>query len=130
MATIQKFEDIEAWKEARLLTSGVYKLCKAKALASDFGLVDQIRRASVSIMSNIAEGFGRGGNKEFLQFLAHARGSASEVKSLLYVLLDAEYIDQSTFDRFHAQTSKTEALLSRFIAYLRQSEIKGSKFKK
>lgn len=88
MATIEKFEDIEAWKKARELTRDVYTASKQAAFAKDFGLKDQIRRAAVSIMSNIAEGFERGGDKEFAQFIALAKGSSAEVRAQLYVALD------------------------------------------
>ena len=83
MATINKFEDIEAWQVARKLTHQIYIASNTGQFARDFGLRDQIRRASVSIMSNIAEGFGRGGNKEFVQFLCIAKGSVLEVQSQL-----------------------------------------------
>ena len=85
MATFQKFEQIEAWQRARELTRKVYKITREGAFARDFGLRDQIRDASVSMMSNIAEGFERSGTGEFAQFLAIAKGSAGEVRSELYV---------------------------------------------
>jgi len=88
MATFNNFEDIEAWQKARQLTKRIYEITKKGALAKDYGLKDQIRRASVSIMSNIAEGFERGGNKEFIQFLSTAKGSSGEVRSQLYVIVD------------------------------------------
>ena len=81
MATIKRFEDIEAWKKARELTREVYRHSKVGPFSKDFGLRDQIRRAAVSVMSNIAEGFERGGNKEFMQFLAIAKGSVGEIES-------------------------------------------------
>lgn len=83
MSTFQRFEEIEAWQKARELTKAIYALSNDSQFARDFGLRDQIRRASVSIMSNIAEGFGRGGNKEFIQFLSTAKGSTSEVQAQL-----------------------------------------------
>lgn len=82
---IKKFEEIESWKKARLLTSKIYQTTGTGNFARDFGLKDQIRRASISILSNIAEGFERGGDKEFLQFLAMAKGSCGEVRAQLYV---------------------------------------------
>jgi four helix bundle protein len=88
MANISKFEEIEAWCKARLLTKEIYAATSQGEFAHDFALRDQIRRASVSIMSNIAEGFERGGNKEFRQFLFMAKGSAGEVRSQLYIALD------------------------------------------
>jgi four helix bundle protein len=97
MATIEKFEDIKAWQKARELSASVYMICKRGELANDFGLKDQIRRSAVSIQSNIAEGFGREGNKEFIYFLRIAKGSSTEFRSQLHNLLDAGYIDNSTF---------------------------------
>src|SRR3990172_8363764 len=94
MATIQSFEEIEAWQKARELTRAVYACSGQGAFSRDFGLRDQIRRAAVSIMSNIAEGFERGGSAEFVQFLAIAKGSASEVEAQLYVAFDQGYINQ------------------------------------
>ena len=89
MGKIERFEDIDAWKKARELTKIIYEVTAQGKLATDFSLRDQLRRAAVSIMANIAEGFEREGNKEFRQFLATAKGSAGEVKALLYVALDA-----------------------------------------
>ena len=85
MATFKTFEDIEAWQRSRALTKSIYKVTSQGTFARDFGLRDQIRKASVSIMSNIAEGFERSGTKEFIQFLATAKGSAGEVRAQLYV---------------------------------------------
>ena len=96
MATFKKFEEIEAWRKARDLTKRIYKISRTTAFARDFGLKDQIRRASVSIMSNIAEGYDGSGTGEFIQFLATAKGSAAEVKCQLYVALDQDYIDRAT----------------------------------
>jgi four helix bundle protein len=97
MATFQNFEDIGAWQKSRELTREIYRVSKQGPFSKDFGLRDQIRRASTSIMSNIAEGFERGGTGEFAQFLAISKGSAVEVKLQLYVAIDQEYIDKKTF---------------------------------
>ena len=91
---IQNFEDLEIWKEARRLTQTIYQLTRDSRFAKDFGLRDQIRRAAISIMSNISEGFERGGNQEFIQFHYVAKGSCGEVRSQLYVALDQEYVDE------------------------------------
>ncbi len=99
MAKIERFEDIEAWKKARELTKAIYEITAQGKIATDFSLKDQIRRASVSIMANVAEGFEREGNKEFRQFLATAKGSVGEVKSLLYVALDASLISSEQFNQ-------------------------------
>jgi len=128
MAAIQRFEDIEAWKKARELTRRVYSVSRQGALSRDFGLCDQIRRACVSVMSNIAEGFERDGNAEFRQFLAIAKGSAGEVRSQLYVLLDGGFVDQEQFKELFAIASDTIRLLSGFMKYLQASELQGRKF--
>ncbi len=98
MASIKRFEDIESWQLARKLTQEIYTISKQNGFEKDFGLQNQTRRASVSILSNIAEGFERNGNKEFLQFLSVAKGSAGEVRAQLYVALDQNYIDRQTFN--------------------------------
>jgi four helix bundle protein len=98
MATIERFEDIEAWKRARALTRKIYACSKQGSFARDFRLKDQIRRASVSSMSNIAEGFERDGNQEFIHFLAMAKASSGEVRSQLYVTLDEGYITPQQFE--------------------------------
>jgi four helix bundle protein len=96
--TIKYFEDLEVWKEARRLTREIYRLTQDGKFSRDFGLREQIRRAAVSVMSNIAEGFERGGNQEFIQFLYVAKGSCGEVRSQLYVALDQAYVGQPEFD--------------------------------
>ena len=121
MATIKKFEDIQAWQKAREVSAAIYRLCKQGDLAMDFGLRDQIRRCAVSTQSNIAEGFGREGNKQFVYFLRIAKGSACEFRSQLYNLLDAEYIDQATFDDLYGKSEETERLVGGFINYLNNS---------
>ena len=89
---IKKFEDLESWKKARQLTNKIYEATAEGSFTRDFGLKDQIRRASISILSNIAEGFERGGDKEFLQFLAVAKGSCGEVRAQLYIAVDQGYL--------------------------------------
>ena len=98
MATIERFEDIEAWKQARQMTRVVYELTRNGEFSRDFALKDQIRRACISVKSNIAEGFERGNTKEFLHFLGIAKGSIGEVRSQLYIARDAEIIDQTEYD--------------------------------
>ncbi|MFC1497847.1 four helix bundle protein [Verrucomicrobiota bacterium] len=95
---IKRFEDLIAWQIARKVTNAVYALAKAPLVSRDYGFVDQIRRAAVSIMNNIAEGYERGSNKDFAKFLFISRSSAGEVRSMLYVALDQKYIDQKTFE--------------------------------
>ena len=94
---VQRFEDLEAWQIARELANQIYKITKQESICRDFGFVDQIRRAAISIMNNIAEGFERGSNKDFVRFLFIARGSAGEVRSLLYLGLDQGYLTNSEF---------------------------------
>ena len=98
MSRIERFEDLVAWQKARELTAAVYRVASGGTFAKDFGLRDQIQRAAVSIMSNIAEGFERGSRSEFHQFLVIAKASAAEVRAQLYVALDAGHIDQPKFD--------------------------------
>ncbi|HET7536543.1 MAG TPA: four helix bundle protein [Candidatus Didemnitutus sp.] len=129
MATIRRFEEIEGWKKARELAREVYVATSGGTLARDFGLRDQMRRAAVSVMANIAEGFGRGGNKEFVQFLGHARGSCAEVKSHLYIAEDAGAMDHADFDRLYRLASEAEGLISGLMRYLQGSEVRGRKFK-
>ena len=111
MATFKKFEEIESWKKSRELTRRVYGVSKKAAFAKDFGLRDQIRRASVSIMSNIAEGCDRGGTGEFIQFLSTAKGSAAEVRCQLYVAVDQGYIDESEFTELSALAAETGRII-------------------
>ena len=101
MATFKKFEDIRAWQKARLLTSKVYNITGTVRFAQDFGLRNQIQRASVSVMANIAEGFGRHSDKEFANFLSVAHASVSEVQSHLYVALDLRYISAVAFEELY-----------------------------
>ena len=95
---IQRFEDFIAWQKARVLTTTVYQLTSQGGFARDYGLRDQIRRAAVSIMANIAEGFERSGASQFLHFLAIAKASCAELRSHLYVALDVGYLDQAHFE--------------------------------
>jgi len=118
MAGITRFEEIEAWKAARLLTNLIYKISEQGAFAKDYGLKDQIRRASISAMSNIAEGFESRTDTQFINYLGHAKGSSGEVRSQLYVALDLKYISQEQFAEGYEFTDKTSRQLSRFIDYL------------
>jgi four helix bundle protein len=118
---IEKFEDIESWNEARLLVKEIYRLF---ANIKDYGFRDQIQRAAISVMSNIAEGFDRRSNKEFLQFLVIARGSVSEVKSLSYAALDIGYIDKNIFENISEHCFKLTSLINGFIRYLRTTDRK------
>lgn len=130
MAKIEKFEDMLSWQRARELTQHVYALSKKGDFAKDFELRGQMRSASVSIMSNIAEGFERGGDKEFLQFLSTAKGSCGEVRSQLYVALDQSYITEREFNGLYTGTVEVGRLVSGFMGYLQQSNLRGSKFRR
>lgn len=111
---IKRFEDIQGWQEARILVRQVYQLTSLAPLRNDYGLKDQIQRAAVSVMANIAEGFDCESNAEFARFLGIARRSVVEVQSLLYAALDIGYIDQATFDNLYQQAVKTKALVGGF----------------
>jgi four helix bundle protein len=129
MATFKRFEEIGAWKKARELTQRIYSVSQTGAFAKDFGLRDQIRRASVSIMSNIAEGHDRSGTGEFVQFLATAKGSAAEVKCQLYIALDQAYVNDSTFEELSAMATEIGNMIAGLMMYLRRSGLKGTKYK-
>jgi four helix bundle protein len=129
MAKIKTFEDIESWKRARKLTKDIYAITLQEHFLRDFGLKDQIRRAAVSILSNIAEGFERGGDKEFLQFLAIAKGSSGEVRAQLYVALDLEYISMAQFEALAQAATEVSQLISGFMKYLRDSNLRGSRYR-
>ena len=118
MPYIEKFEDAEIWQAARMLVKAVYQATTQGAFARDFGLRDQIQRAAVSVMSNIAEGFERGSNREFRQFLFVAKASAGEVRSLLYVAHDLGYIDPPTFESLTKQAGSLGRQAAGFIKYL------------
>ena len=129
MKKIKKFEDIESWKSARKLTNEVYKATSIGGFVRDFGLKDQIRRASVSILSNIAEGFERGNDKEFAHFLAIAKGSTGEVRAQLYVALDQGYLPTGTFEQLTSLAIEIGELLSGFMRYLSQSALRGNRYR-
>jgi four helix bundle protein len=129
MNKIERFEDIIAWQRARVLTKEIYASTRIGQFAKDYRLKDQIQRASVSAMANIAEGFERGGDKEFIQFLSNSKGSCGEVKSHLYVALDQSYITTANFGTLYAQADEVSRLVGGFMAYLQQSQIGGHKYK-
>jgi four helix bundle protein len=121
MTTFHRFEEIQAWQLARQLTREVYAMTNSGAFAKDFGLRDQIRRAAVSVMSNIAEGFERRGNREFARFLSIAKGSAGEVNSQLYVALDQNYIEPVVFERLSKLTIELGKKIGALSKYLLQT---------
>ena len=123
---IKRFEEINAWQEARILTKGIYDKTKTEKFSTDFGLTSQIQRAAVSIMSNIAEGFDSDSNAEFMRFLGYSRRSASEVQCDLYIALDQGYIDDSTFNGLYDDTEKVRRMITAFKKYLKNSARKVS----
>ena len=129
MGTIRRFEDLEAWKKARELADAIYKASSKGEFVRDFVLRDQVRRAVVSISSNIAEGFERSGRSEFIQFLSIAKGSCGELRSQLYLALDQNYFTQDEFNLLLEDVTSTSSLIAGLMKYLRQSGIAGSKYK-
>jgi len=130
MATIQRFEDLEVWKKAREICKYIYKLTSKENFSRVFSLKDQIKRSSGSAIDNIAEGFEREGNKEFVNFLTISKGSIGEVRSQSYREFDYGHINQEEFDFLIKETISLSERLGKFISYLRNSEFKGVKFKK
>ena len=126
MGKIQKFEDLIAWQKSRELTRDIYQITREGSFAKDFGLSGQIQRASVSIMSNIAEGFERGGRREFHQFLSTAKASCAEVRSQLYVALDIGYLAQPRFNQLFKQAEEVGRIIGGIrAAVARQFGAKG-----
>jgi four helix bundle protein len=117
VAAIKRFEDILAWQKARSLTNSIYTETSAGAFAKDYSLRDQIRRASVSVMLNIAEGFGRKTDKEFKQFLVQAHGSCAEIQAALYIALDQKYISRQVFQFLYDSADE----ISRMVLGLHKS---------
>lgn len=126
--TIEKFEDLEIWKLAHELTQGIFKITSQDNFNKDFSLKNQIRASSGSIMDNIAEGFERSGNKEFLQFLYIAKGSCGETRSQLYRSYTYQYIDKDTLDEMIGFALKLNVKIAHMITYLKNSEFKGTKY--
>ncbi len=122
MAKFSKFEEIQAWQKAYDVTLLIYKITANERFAKDFGLKDQIRRASVSIMANISEGHGRRTSVEFANFLNIARGSAAEVQSHLYVALGLNYINQNEFDQIYQKLTEISRMTLSLAQYLRTTE--------
>ena len=125
---VKNFEELEIWKEARRLTCAIYDLSKAPKFSKDFSLRDQMQRATVSIMSNIAEGFERGGNQEFIQFLYIAKGACGELRSQLYVALDQGYVDRKVADSLLAVLKRLSVMIKHLIDHLKRSGMRGPKY--
>lgn len=129
MATIKKFEDLKIWQMSRKLSCKVFMLTEKGQFVKDFGFKGQIKDAIGSVMDNIAEGFGRGGNKEFVNFLSMSVGSCCEVKSQLYRALDWKYISEEEFKECSTMSEEIISKIGSLINYLNQSDLKGEKFK-
>ena len=125
----KQFEDLKVWQQSRKLAEFVYQITGQGQFSKDYGLVDQIRRAAVSVMSNIAEGFERGSNEETIYFFYIAKGSCGEVRSQLYVALDMGYIDKTKLEKGLMLAKDTSKMLYYFIESLKGSKFKGLKFK-
>jgi four helix bundle protein len=128
MATINRFEDLEIWKEARRLAKEVHLISIETDLKTDYRFKDQIKSSSGSVMDNIAEGFERDGNIEFRQFLSIAKGSAGETRSQLYRTLDYGYISGEKFESMKSDYENLSGKIKNFITYLNKKEFKGNKF--
>jgi four helix bundle protein len=129
LATVTKIEDLLIWQEARVLVKGIFILTNQEKFSKEFALKDQIKRSAISVMSNIAEGFGRGGNKEFVQFLYISSGSLSELKTQLYISFDFNLLSQEDLNKFLADTFKLENMIKALIKKMKESEYTGTKYK-
>ena len=129
MATIKSFEDLDIWLLARKLCDEIYQISISTPLHKDYKLNNQIKGSSGSVMDNIAEGFERDGNREFIQFLSISKGSCGETRSQLYRVFDRNYIDQKKFDDLLEQTLTLSKKISSFMSYLNNNDYKGRKYK-
>jgi len=129
MTSIKRFEDLEVWKLAREFCQEVYQQTLRESFSRDFGLKNQINNSSGSVMDNIAEGFERDGTREFVQFLSISKGSSGESRSQLYRALDRNYITNEQFEALSQKTIDLGRKISNLMIYLKNSEIKGNKFK-
>ncbi len=129
MATFNRFEDIIAWQKARVLCKVINGYTQKELFSKDFRLIGQIKGSSGSAMDNIAEGYERGGNKEFIQFLAISKGSAGETRSQLYRALDNNYISNEEFQKAYELVLEVSKLTGALMKHLKSSDLKGNKYK-
>ena len=125
MATIKRFEDLDAWKVSRELCDKIGKIIDGEAFKKNFRLIGQVEGSSGSIMDNIAEGFERGSRAEFIVFLGYSKGSCGELRSQLYRSFDRKYITKEQFDDLYLMMVRISAMLQKFISYLLKTDIKG-----
>jgi four helix bundle protein len=130
MAAFQRFEDIQAWQKSREFTNEIYSLHKNNSFKNDFILHNQLMRAAISISSNIAEGYERGGKNEFIQFLSIAKGSAGEARSQLYIAYDQKYLSAESFQKLFEEITEISRMIDGLITYLKKSDLKGIRYKK
>lgn len=129
MASIKRFEDLEIWQLSRILCNDIYEIIESTGLKNNFKLSNQIDGSSGSVMDNIAEGFERNGNKEFLQFLSISKASCGETRSQLYRVLDRKFITEEQFQKLKSQAELLSIKISNLMDYLSKSDLKGSKYK-
>ena len=129
MATIKRFEDLKCWQQAKSLTTEIFDLTDIQRFSNDWVLKKQIRSAALSVMSNVAEGFERDGNKEFVNFLSIAKGSSGEVRSQLYIARERRYISDNEFVALYHTVTELSRTIDGLMRYLKQSGMKGRKFR-
>ncbi|AZQ44928.1 four helix bundle protein [Nonlabens ponticola] len=128
MAHYKSFEELEIWQRARIICDDVYNLYLVSDLQKDYGLWNQINKSSGSIMDNIAEGFDRDGNREFIQFLSISKASCGEAKSQLYRCFDRKYLEPQEFEDIKRKMEECKAQIAGFMKYLKNSDRKGNKY--
>tara|TARA_R100001369_G_scaffold29172_1_gene52389 strand:+ start:79144 stop:79539 length:396 start_codon:yes stop_codon:yes gene_type:complete len=128
MAHYDRFEDLDIYKLSRIQCNDIWKIIISTELSKDYKLKEQINGSSGSVMDNIAEGFGRGGNKEFIQFLGYARGSNNETRAQLQRIFDRNYISESLYVELYSKSETINEQISKFMGYLKLSDRRGSKF--
>lgn len=128
MAHYDRFEDLDMYKLSRIQCNNIWEIINSTELAKDYKLREQINGSSGSVMDNIAEGFGRGGNKEFIQFLGYARGSNNETRAQLQRIFDRNYISEALFIQLYCKSETINEQLSKFMGYLKLSDRRGLKF--